>query len=290
MRLMRIATVSFLLDDHPHSVAQNVARAVAYVRDAARAGADIVLLPESVTTINTAKQRSCVGENFPGTWTKAFSNAARTHNVNLIAPYFVQVGKKRFNQATVFRRDGSIAGFYRKVQPHAQELKHVTPGDAFPVIELDCGRIAVMICFDIYFPEIARIYAMNGAEVLFWPTMTVGPTQEGLHAQLVSRAIDNSLHVVESNYAQRLPYAPHAGRWRPGNARVINYDGETLASTGRKHGIAIAEIDLDVKRMTSQVVLRREPDRTREDIEWIARMPLFATEYARLARRKTGRS
>ncbi len=288
MRNVRIAAVSFLVDDSPHTVQHNVERACAYVADAKRRGADIVCLPETVTTINTPRQAQYSGEVFFGPWTKRFADAAREHQINLIAPYIVHVGKKRYNQATVFDRQGFIAGWYRKVQPHAQELKYITPGDGFPVIALDVGNIAVMICFDIYFPEIARIYAMEGAEILFWPTMTSGPSQEGLHAQLVSRAIDNSLHVVESNYVNAAPYAPHAGRWRPGNARIINYDGETIATTGRKEGVAIAEIDLDVPRRTSQVILKREPDHTRDDIESIARMPLYAKEYGRLSRRRKG--
>lgn len=286
MRNVCIASISFLLDDRPHTVDRNVERAVDYIAEAAAKGADIVCLPEAVTTINTPKQDACVGERFPGHWTRAFANAAKQHGVNVIAPYYVAEGKLRFNQATVFDRAGKIAGVYRKVQPHAQELKHVRPGDELPVITLDVGRIAVMTCFDIYFPEIARIYAMKGAEVLFWPTMTVGPTLEGLKSQLISRAVDNSLHVVEANYAQNPPFAPHAGRWRPGTARIIDFNGEIRAQTGGRAGVAIAEIDLDEIRLTSQVVLHREPDHTREDIEAIARMPLYAREYAKLAHRK----
>jgi hypothetical protein len=58
---------------------------------------------------------------------------------------------------------------------------------------MDFGRIAVMICMDIYFPEIPRIYAFKGAEILFWPTVSHGPTQETLRTQLTARAVDNSL-------------------------------------------------------------------------------------------------
>jgi predicted amidohydrolase len=286
MRNTRLAAVSYLLDNRRHTIEKNLTRACAYIAEAKQNGADIVCLPESVMTINTSQQDACVGEKFPGPWTEIFSGAARMHGINVIAPYYVTEKKKTYNQATVFDRKGTIAGMYRKIQPHALELKRgVTPGDAFPVITLDIGRIAVMICFDIYFPEIARIYAMKGAEILFWPTMTVGPTQEGLTAQLISRAIDNSLHVVESNYAQAPPYAPHAGRWRPGNARIVDFNGAVRAQTGHRAGLAIADIDLSEQRRTSQVVLRREPDHTREDIEAIARMELYAKEYSSLSKK-----
>src|ERR1019366_6068800 len=114
-----------------------------------------------------------------------------------------------YNQATVFNRGGERVDYYRKVQPTGSEAKFVTPGAGVPIIDLCFARIAVMICMDIYFPEIARIYAMKGAEILFWPTTTHGPTQSGLEAQLRTRAMDNSMYVVESNLAGHPPYAPY---------------------------------------------------------------------------------
>jgi predicted amidohydrolase len=198
----------------------------------------------------------------------------------------VREGKKIFNQATVIDRKGKVVGFYRKVQPTAEERRTVTPGDDLPVFDLDIGRIAVMICMDIYFPEIPRIYAMKGAEVLFWPTVSHGPTQEALRTQLTARAVDNSLIAVESNLANHPPYAPYSGRFRPGTARILDHSGDLLAQTGRRHGVAIAAVDLDEIRLTSGCVLFREPDHMREDLERITRLDLYAKEYARLAKKK----
>jgi|SRR5579883_2225571 len=286
MRNVRIATASFLIDDEPHTIEKNIACAEGYIKEAKEKGADVICLPETATTLNIPDKKTYTAESFPGEWTKQFSALAKKYKINIIAPYFVQVKGKKYNQATVIDRMGKVAGYYRKVQPHAKELKHVLPGDDLPVFELDFGKISVMICMDIYFPEIARIYAMKGAEILFWPTTTVGPTQDGLEAQVKSRAIDNALYVVESNCAQKPPYAPYAGRWRPGNAKIVDYNGDILAQTGRKDGLAIADIDLDAPRLTSQVVLKREPDHFREDMESMARLSLYAKEYAALAKKK----
>ncbi|HZK75278.1 MAG TPA: carbon-nitrogen hydrolase family protein, partial [Candidatus Kapabacteria bacterium] len=146
--------------------------------------------------------------------------------------------------------------------------------------------IAIMICMDIYFPEIARIYAMKGSEILFWPTTTHGPTQSGLLAQLQSRAMDNSLCIVESNLVGHPPYAPYEGRFYPGNARIVDFNGDILAQTGRRDGLAICDIDLDERRQTSSVVLIHDPDDTRADLEALARMDLYAKEYAKIAERQ----
>ncbi|MBP1655285.1 MAG: Nitrilase/cyanide hydratase and apolipoprotein N-acyltransferase [Bacteroidetes bacterium] len=286
MRAVRIGTTAFLCEETPHTPAMNVDRAVDYVARAARGGADILCLPEMVTTANVPRELEYHAERFPGEFTRRFRQAARKHRINLIAPYLVRVGRALYNQATVIDRRGRIVGSYRKLQPTGEESRHVTMGNELPVFDLDIGRVAVMICMDIYFPEIPRIYAFKGAEILFWPTVSHGPTQESLRTQLTARAIDNSLIVVESNLAGHPPYAAYAGRYRPATARIIDHNGDVLAQTGRRHGVAIAAVDLDEVRLTSQCVLIREPDRMREDLQRITRLDFYSREYARLARRQ----
>ncbi len=284
MRPVTIGTTAFLVDDSPHSVELNLSRAVQYIERAGKKGADILCLPEMVSTANVLEDIYACAEDYPGTITAVFQRAARTHRLNLVAPYLVRAGNRVYNQATVIDRRGKIVGFYRKVQPTAEESRHVTPGNALPVFQLDFGRIAIMICMDIYFPEIPRIYAFKGAEILFWPTITHGPTQESLRVQVTARALDNSLVTVESNLANHPPYAPYIGRYRPATARIIDHNGDILAQTGRRHGVATATVDLDEVRLTSQCVLIREPDQIRKDLESIVRLDLFAKEYAKLSK------
>jgi predicted amidohydrolase len=279
MRTIRVASVSFLMEDEPHSVEFNLERAASYIRNASEAGARIVCLPETVTTNGAAGRPATVD----ATWTEYFSEAARKSSTVVIAPFYVREGNKVFNQATVFNSEGNEIGFYRKTQPTGQEAKWLAPGTDFPIIDLGFAKISIMICMDIYFPEIARIYAMKGAEILFWPTTTHGPTQSGLLAQLQSRAIDNSLYMVESNLIGHPPYAPYAGRFYPGNARIVDFNGDILAQTGRRDGLAICDIDLDERRQTSNVVLIHDPDDTRADLEALARMDLYAKEYTTIA-------
>jgi len=286
MRNVRIGTTAFLIEDSHHTIDMNIERAIGYIALAKEQRADILCLPEMVTTANLPPEMEYHAEEYPGAFTAAFRRAARVHKINVVAPYLVRSGKKIFNQATVIDRRGKIVGFYRKVQPTAEESRHVTPGNELPVFEMDFGRIAVMICMDIYFPEIPRIYAFKGAEVLFWPTVSHGPTQEALRTQLTARAVDNSLIVAEANLANRPPYAAYAGRYRPATARIIDHNGDILAQTGRRHGVATATVDLDEVRLTSQCVLIREPDRMREDLESITRLDLYAKEYAKLSRKQ----
>ncbi|HZK77118.1 MAG TPA: carbon-nitrogen hydrolase family protein, partial [Candidatus Kapabacteria bacterium] len=186
MRTIRVASVSFLMEDEPHTIEFNLERAADYIRKASAAGAQIVCLPETVTTNRVDGDLVSVDAK----WTEYFSKAARKNSIAVVAPfYFIEAGAT-FNQATVFNADGKQIGFYRKAQPTGHETKWITPGSEFPILDLGFAKIAIMICMDIYFPEIALIYAMKGAEILFWPTTTHGPSQSGLLAQLQSRAID----------------------------------------------------------------------------------------------------
>ena len=286
MRQVRIATVAFLVEDRLHSIPENVERALDYIRQAKAKGADIVCLPEMVTTANVAPELEIYAEAYPGEFTRDFRDAARNQKINLIAPYLVRSGGRIYNQATVINRKGEVEGYYRKVQPTGGESHHVTPGNTLPVFKLEFGTIAVMICMDIYFAEIPRIFAFKGAEIVFWPTVSHGPTQESLRSQLMTRAMDNSLIMVESNLAGHPPYAPYSGRYRPATARIIDHNGDIIAQTGRRHGIAFADVDLDEVRLTSNCVLIREPDHMQEDLKAITRLDLYGKEYLQLAKKQ----
>jgi predicted amidohydrolase len=285
MRTVRIATVSFELDDVAHSVERNLERIEQYAISAASDGADIFCLPEIVTTMHTGDVYQ--SQSMAGSWNAFFQSLAGRLKLAIIAPFYVDESNKFYNQASVFDKSGNQCGFYRKLQPTGTEVRRVTPGSDLPVIDLGFAKIAIMICMDIYFPEIARIYAMKGAEILFWPTMTHGPTQQGLLSQASVRAMDNSLVLVEANYAQAPPYAPYAGRYFPGTGRIFDHNGDILAQTGRRPGVAIADVDLDEPRKTYDCFLIDPAlDHTRADIESLARMDLFAEQYAKLAQKQ----
>ena len=139
MRKVRIATVSFLTDDQPHTIARNMDRALAYLEQAGNMKADVVCLPEMVTTANVPPELELTAERFPGEFTRAFRAQARGARINVVAPYLVRAGHRLFNQATVIDRRGTIVGYYRKVQPTAAESRTVTPGNRLPVFKRAAG-------------------------------------------------------------------------------------------------------------------------------------------------------
>jgi predicted amidohydrolase len=289
MRIKRISTVSFLIEETKHTIKDNIDKSIHYLEKAAEESVDILCFPEALLSHNTDETASMPDgvfpvEEFPGKITKLFCQKAKQKKMCLIVPNYLSEKGKIYNQATFIDKKGKITGYYRKVQPTYTETFSVTPGNELKVFELDSVKIGAMICLDIYFPEIPRIYAFKGAEIIFWPTLTHGPTQVGLEAQMRARAIDNSLYIAQANIAGNPPYAPYSNRYRPGKSNIMDYNGDIIADTGRKDGICFADIDFDQPRITSGIIGIREPDILRTDLESITRMDWFAKEYQEITK------
>lgn len=243
-RPVRISSISLYLPSRIVSIEENLARAHAAVRKALEEKPNFILLPEFFTVLGTD----------PATYASSVSLAADRWE-EIMAPfqalaqegncYIIPVGPKRegqaiYNTATLIGRRGEILGHYHKTHLAPGE-SGIQPGDDYPVFETDFGRIGILICMDIHYPEIARIYALRGAEILFWSTMSWGPTDRFLTVLLAARAMDNQVYCVHSNYAG-LPHLP--GKLR-GRACIMGPDGEARADTGHRPGIATATVDLD---------------------------------------------
>ncbi len=287
MRKVRVGTVSFLVDDGPAEVDSNIQRAIGYLDEAAAVGCDVVCLPEHFNVFNVpgkAGQQRTAAQPVPGPLSDLISKRAAAHGINVVANFPVAEAGRVFNQTTFYGRDGKIAGVYRKLQPTEPEhsVDGVSPGEELPVIEMDFGKVGCIICFDIYFPEIVRILAMKGAEIVFWPTMAHGPSEFNLETQLRARAMDYSVYMVEANYSVAPPYAPYANRCRPGRARIVDFDGHIIADTGHRPGIAFADIDLDEIRLGKSIVGTHDPDLLKTDIEDLVRLDFYAAQFSEL--------
>jgi predicted amidohydrolase/kynurenine formamidase len=279
------------VDDSPTDVDANVRRAIGYLDEAAALGCDIVCLPEHFNVFNVpgaAGEQRNAAESVPGPLSDLIAAQAAKHKMNVVANFPVIDQGTVYNQTTFYTRTGDIAGFYRKLQPTAPEhyFNGVSPGDQIPVIKMDFGIVGCIICFDLYFPEIVRILAMKGAEIVFWPTMAHGPSEFNLETQLRARAMDYSVYMVEANYSVSPPYAPYAGRCRPGRARIVDFDGHIIADTGHRPGIAFADVDLDEIRLGKSIAGIHDPDLMRTDLEDLVRLDFYAAEFTELSRNR----
>jgi N-carbamoylputrescine amidase len=173
----RIGLVQMAMSREP---GENVEKAVARVREAARAGAEVVCLPELFRSPYFCQKEDAalfdLAEPVPGPSTEALGRAAKEAGVAVVAPIFERRAAGLYhNSAAILDADGTVAGLYRKMHipddPLFYEQFYFTPGDlGFQAFDTKPGRIGALICWDQWYPEGARLTALRGASVLFYPT------------------------------------------------------------------------------------------------------------------------
>ena len=159
---------------------ENAEKAAARVAEAARRGAQVVCLPELFRSPYFCQREDAalfdLAEPVPGPSTERLSKVAREHGVAVVVPVFEKRAPGLYhNTAVVLDADGRTAGLYRKMHipddPAFYEKFYFTPGDlGFQAFDVRAGRIGALICWDQWYPEAARLTALRGASVLFYPT------------------------------------------------------------------------------------------------------------------------
>jgi len=207
----------------------------AKIDEAGRRKCDIVCLGEVILKVGTRATTDDVAAPIPGPHTKRLGEAARRNRLYVVAGLSERAGSRVYNTAVLLDRQGRLAGAYRKIHLPREEWKTGrTPGNAYPVFQADFGRVAVMICYDWFFPEAAAAFALGGAEILFAPTWgnTLPDAPDGRadgETTFRVRARDNGLYLVPSVYS--------------GSSMIIDPVGRILAA-GNTEGVYVAEVDL----------------------------------------------
>src|SRR5262245_28951175 len=251
----------------------NQERAVKGVHDAARKGAQGVCLPEMYRTPYFCQREDAalfdLAETVPGPSTEAFAKAARAAGVAVVVPIFEKRATGLYhNSAVVIDADGQTLGLYRKMHipddPAFYEKFYFTPGDlGFKAFDTQAGRIGTLICWDQWYPEGARLTALKGAAVLFYPTAIgwhphekeqYGTNQrEAWRTIQRSHAIANGVYVaVVNRVGHEIPPEGGPGLEFWGSSFVADPFGVIVAEAGLGEEVIVAEVDIarmeDVRR------------------------------------------
>jgi len=172
--------IGLLQQHNTADIADNTARLADGIADLARRGAQLIVLQELHNSLYFCQTEDVslfdLAEPIPGPSTELFGELARRHQVVIVTSLFERRAVGLYhNTAVVIERDGTIAGCYRKMHipddPGYYEKFYFTPGDlGFHPIDTSVGRLGVMVCWDQWYPEAARLMAMQGAELLIYPT------------------------------------------------------------------------------------------------------------------------
>ncbi|MDH5632812.1 MAG: carbon-nitrogen hydrolase [Gammaproteobacteria bacterium] len=244
----------------------NLARSADFIARAANAGARMVLLPELHASLYFCQTEDTdnfdLAEPVPGPTTEFLGQLARRHNVVIVGSVFEKRAAGIYhNTAVVLEADGSLAGIYRKMHipddPGFYEKFYFTPGDlGFEPIDTSVGRLGVLVCWDQWYPEAARLMALNGAELLLYPT-AIGwnpgddPAEQQRQSdswQLVQRghAIANGLPVLSCNRIghEKDPSRQSQGIQFWGKSFIAGPQGELLANSEDEEVLLMAEVDM----------------------------------------------
>jgi N-carbamoylputrescine amidase len=246
----------------------NIERSLSGIREASQNGANIVLLPELNSLpyfcIDEDTANFDLAESVPGPTTDRLGQNAREFGLIIITTVFEKRARGIYhNTAVVLDTDGSLAGTYRKMHipddPGFYEKFYFTPGDqGFLPVETSIGKLGVLICWDQWFPEAARLMALAGAECLFYPSAIGWEPDENEQEKVRQRnawitiqkahAVANNLPVVVSNRLGResghSESSPVTEFW--GSSFIAGQQGETLAKAPIDQAVVIsAEINPD---------------------------------------------
>ena len=244
---------------------RNVQTALSHVAQAARGGAKLVCLPELFRSLYFCQKQDykCfqLAEPIPGPTTQLLSAAAKKHKITLVSSLFEKrTGGLYHNTAVVFGPNGKILGTYRKMHipddPGFNEKFYFTPGDTgFQPIDTPVGRLGILVCWDQWYPEAARLMTLRGAQILIYPTAIgwargekkdVCQTQRNAWQTIQrSHAIANGLFVLSINRTGR---ENNLDFW--GTSFVSNPMGHVVAEAGT-HRAEIVRASLQLSETTT---------------------------------------
>jgi predicted amidohydrolase len=229
-RKVRLASVHFRPSGK--SPRANCEEFAPLIEQAAKRGADLVVLGETVTYYGMGKSFAEIAEPVPGPSTEYFGMLAKTHGLYIVAGLLERDRHLIYNVAVLLGPDGKVAGKYRKVcLPRGEIEGGIAPGKAYPVFLTRFGKLGMMVCYDGFFPEVARELANAGAEVIAWPVWGCNPDLAG------ARACDSQIYIVSSTYEDI------SRNWML--TAIYGPDGKPLEKAEKWGSVIVTEVDLD---------------------------------------------
>lgn len=201
------------------------------IAKAAEQKADLIVLPETLTYYGSSRTYADCAEPIPGPSTEYFATLAKQHGLYIVAGLIERDEHRLFNVAVLLGPEGTIVGKYRKMAlPRGEIDAGVMPGDDYPVFDTRFGKVGMMVCYDGFYPEVARELSNRGAEVIAFPVWGCNPLLAS------ARACENHTFVVSSTYCDR------SMNWM--TTSIFGRDGRPIVTAENWGDVIVTEVDL----------------------------------------------
>ena len=231
---------------------ENLRRVEELIDCCARDGAELVITPENMNWCTSQEEWA---ESVPGYTTDRLAAKAKAHHIYLLIGSIREKNERGyFNTSVLIDREGGIAATYSKIHafdvtlPNGEEMKEsseITPGTEIRTVDTDLGRIGLSICYDLRFPELYRLLALDGAQLLVVPANFAALTgKDHWEILLRARAIENGIYVAGCCSTGTRP----DGFASYGNSMVVDPWGKVIARADESEGYIVCDIDYDYER------------------------------------------
>lgn len=227
----------------PHTNVQNIEKAIL---EAQEEGAELIVFPELyLTGYSVGDNMEEMAETVDGTYMLQVRQLCKTNNINLVICFpEVDEQKTYYISSAFIDNQGEVLGVYRKVHLFDTEKLHFTPGNRFEVIDTPLGKVGMMICFDVEFPEIARALKLMGADFIVIVNANMKPYEELHHIFARARAMENEIPVIICN--------------RIGTEGELNFCGDSMVIDAT--GEILLSLQQHEKMQTVELPIKRQLD------------------------------
>lgn len=249
---LRVAVVQI---NSQHDKEANLTKSEQLIDQAAKRGAQLVALPEYVSFLGPKEDHASIAESIPGPTTERFAAKAREHDIYILGGSIHETSgdpMKSYNTSVLFGPSGDILARYRKIHlfdiditdnVSANESETILPGNDVVTADVDGHLAGLSICYDLRFPELYRMLALAGAEMLFVPAaFTMFTGKDHWVVLLRARAIENQAYVIAPGQVGK-----HQPNDSPcyGHSVVIDPWGTVIAQAPDTEGITVADLDFE---------------------------------------------
>jgi predicted amidohydrolase len=229
-RIVRLAAVHYM----PHggkTAMDSCQQFESLIGNAAQQKSDLVVLPETITCTGNGLSYFEAAESIPGPSTEYFGRLAKQHAMHLVVGLVERDSPLVYNTAVLIGPDGVLIGKYRKVAlPRAEIEAGVASGHEYPVFDTKLGKIGMMVCYDGFFPEVARQLSLRGAEIIAFPVAGCNPRLAA------ARACENHVFIVSSTYTDA------SQNWMV--TGIYDREGSVIAQAKQWGTLAVTDVNL----------------------------------------------